>query len=189
MVEAMNLIVGLGNPGKAYANNRHNIGFRCINKLAKLQGIPLAQRGCRAQFGIGHIAGTEVALAKPRTFMNLSGKSVKSLMQRFQTPLGNLLVIHDDLDLPLGKLRFYSGGGSGGHKGVESIITQVGSQDFPRIRVGIGRPQGDEDAADYVLSDFSSEERAVIEGTIVRVAEAVLCLLREGIVAAMNKYN
>jgi len=189
MVEAMNLIVGLGNPEKAYANNRHNIGFRCINKLAKLQGIPLAQRGGQAQFGIGQIAGRDVVLAKPRTFMNLSGKSVKLLMQRFQVAPSDVLIIHDDLDLPLGKLRLYPGGGSGGHKGVESIINQVGSQDFPRVRVGIGRPQGYEDAADYVLSDFSPEERAVIEGTIVRVAEAVLCLLREGIVAAMNKYN
>ena len=185
----MNLIVGLGNPEKAYANNRHNIGFRCINKLAKLQGIPLAQRGCQAQFGIGQIAGRDVVLAKPRTFMNLSGKSVKLLVQRFQTPLSNLLVIHDDLDLPLGKLRLYSGGGSGGHKGVESIITQVGSQDFSRIRVGIGRPQEDEDAAAYVLSDFSPEERAVVEDTIARVSQAILCYLGEGIVAAMNKYN
>lgn len=185
----MNLIIGLGNPGKAYANNRHNIGFRCINKLAKLQGIPLAQRGCQAQFGIGHIAGTEVVLAKPRTFMNLSGKSVKSLMQRFQTPPGSVLIIHDDLDLPLGKLRLYPGGGSGGHKGVDSIITQLGSQDFPRIRVGIGRPQEDGDTADYVLSDFSPEERAVIEDTIAMVTEAVLYLLREGVVATMNKYN
>jgi PTH1 family peptidyl-tRNA hydrolase len=185
----MNLIIGLGNPGKAYANNRHNIGFRCLNKLAKVYGIPLAQRGCQAQFGIGQIADTEVVLAKPRTFMNLSGKSVKLLMQRFQVAPSNVLIIHDDLDLPLGKLRLYSGGGSGGHKGVESIITEVGSRDFPRVRVGIGRPQEGGDATVYVLSDFSPEERAVIEDTIAMVTEAVLYLLREGIVAAMNKYN
>jgi len=185
----MNLIIGLGNPGKAYANNRHNIGFRCINKLAKLHGIPLTQRGSQAQFGVGQIAGKEVVLAKPRTFMNLSGKSVKLLMQRFQVTPSDVLIIHDDLDLPLGKLRLYPGGGWGGHKGVESIITEVGSQDFPRVRVGIGRPQGAEDATGYVLSDFSPEERAVVESTIVRIGEAVLCLLREGIVAAMNKYN
>jgi len=185
----MNLIIGLGNPGKAYANNRHNIGYRCINKLAKLQGIPLAQRGCQAQFGIGQIAGSKVVLARPRTFMNLSGRSVKLLMQRFQATPSDVLVIHDDLDLPLGKLRLYSGGGSGGHKGVESIITEVGSRDFARVRVGIGRPEEGGDAIDYVLSDFSPGEQAVIEETIVRVADAVLCLLREGIVAAMNKYN
>jgi len=185
----MNLIIGLGNPGKAYANNRHNVGFRCINKLAKVHGIPLAQRSCQAQFGIGQIAGKEVVLAKPRTFMNLSGKSVKLLIRRFQTDPGNLLIIHDDLDLPLGNIRLYSGGGSGGHKGVESIITQMGSKDFPRIRVGIGRPQGDGDAVAFVLSDFSPEERVVIEDTIARVTEAIHCLLREGIMAAMNKYN
>ena len=185
----MNLIIGLGNPGKAHANNRHNIGFRCINKLAKAQGIVLNQRQCQAQTGIGKVARTEVLLAKPRTSMNLSGKSAGLLMRRFQTPPSNVLVIHDDLDLHLGKIRFQQRGGSGGHKGVESIIAQLGSQDFPRIRVGIGRPQEDEDAAAYVLSDFSPEERVVIEDTIARVTEAILCYLREGIVAAMNKYN
>ena len=183
----MNLIVGLGNPGKAYANNRHNIGFRFINHFAKEQGLALNQRQCRAQFGIGEVAGTEVVLAKPRTFMNLSGKSVRLLVQRFQVSINDILIIHDDLDLPLGKIRLQRGGGSGGHKGVESIIAQLGSQDFPRIRVGIGRPQGD--AAAYVLSDFSLDERVVIEETIARVTEAILCLLGEGIVAAMNKYN
>ncbi len=185
----MNLIIGLGNPGKAYADNRHNIGFRCINKLAKLHGISLAQRQCQAQFGIGQIADTEVVLAKPRTFMNLSGRSVGLLKQRFQTPLTDILVIHDDLDLSLGKIRLQQGGGSGGHKGIESIIAQLGSRDFPRLRVGIGRPQEDEDAAAYVLSDFSPGERVVIDDAIARVTEAILCYLREGIVAAMNRYN
>jgi len=121
--------------------------------------------------------------------MNLSGRSVKLLMQRFQATPSDVLIIHDDLDLPLGKLRLYSGGGSGGHKGVESIITEVGRRAFPRVRVGIGRPEEGGDAIDYVLSDFSPGENAVIEDTIAKLAEAVLCLLREGIVAAMNKYN
>jgi PTH1 family peptidyl-tRNA hydrolase len=189
MVETMKLIVGLGNPGKAYANNRHNIGFRCINHLAKAQGISLNQRQCRAQFGIGQVAGKEVALAKPRTFMNLSGRSVKLLMQRLQASSSDVLIVHDDLDLPLGKLRLYSGGGSGGHKGIESIIAEVESRDFSRIRVGIGRPQGDGDVTDHVLGDFRPEERVIIEDTIARVSEAILCLLREGMTAAMNKYN
>ena len=185
----MNLIIGLGNPGKAYTNNRHNLGFRCLNYLAKAQGVSLNQRQCRAQFGIGEVAGKEVVLAKPRTFMNLSGRSVGLLMQRFRTTLSDVLVIHDDLDLPLGKIRLQQGGGSGGHKGIESIITQLGSRDFPRFRVGIGRPQEDEDAAAYVLSDFSPEERVVIDDVIAMVTEAILCYLREGIVAAMNRYN
>ncbi len=185
----MNLIIGLGNPGKAYANNRHNLGFRCLNYLAKVQGVSLNQRQCQAQFGIGEVAGKEIVLAKPRTFMNLSGRSVSLLMQRFRTTPSNVLVIHDDLDLPLGKIRLQQRGGSGGHKGIESIIAQLGSRDFPRFRVGIGRPQEDEDAAAYVLSDFSPEERVVIDDAIARVTEAILCYSREGIVAAMNRYN
>ncbi len=185
----MKLIIGLGNPGKAYTNNRHDLGFRCLNYLAKAQGVSLNQRQCRAQFGIGKVAGKEVVLAKPRTFMNLSGESVKLLVRRFHISLSDLLIIHDDLDLPLGKIRLQQGGGSGGHKGVESIIAQLGSRDFPRLRVGIGRPQEDEDAAAYVLSDFSPEGRVVIDDAIARVTEAILCYLREGIVAAMNRYN
>ena len=190
MVETMKLIVGLGNPGKSYAETRHNIGFRCINKLARVYGISLSQRGSQAQFGFGEVAGNKVVLAKPQTFMNLSGKSVKQLMQRFKTQPGDVWIIHDDLDLPLGKIRIYTGKGSGGHKGVESIITSLGNTDFHRIRVGIGRPpENCQDPIDYVLGKFSSDEEAAIENAIARVAEAVLCLLDEGITAAMNKYN
>lgn len=190
MVEAMRMIVGLGNPGKEYANTRHNIGFRCVNKLAKIHGISLSQRGSHAQFGVGEVEGNKVVLAKPRTYMNLSGRSVKLLMRRFQASPSDIFVVHDDLDLPLGKVRVYSGGGSGGHKGVESVITEVGSRDFHRIRVGIGHPpENDHDAVAYVLSDFLSEEKVVVEDIITRVAEVILCILREGIVAAMNKYN
>ena len=189
MVEAMRLIVGLGNPGKDYADTRHNVGFRCINRLAKIHGISLSQRGSQAQFGVGEVEGNKVVLAKPRTFMNLSGKSVKLLMERFQVASSDVLIIHDELDLPLGKIRLYSGGGSGGHKGVESIITYLGSPNFNRLRVGIGRPQGGEDATAFVLSHFIPDEKAVIEDTIAKVAEAIFCLLRDGMTAAMNKYN
>ena len=185
----MNLIVGLGNPGKTYAHNRHNIGFRCINHLARVHGISVKQRHGRARLGIGRIAGKEVILAKPGTFMNLSGKSVKSLMQRFKTTPSDMVIIHDELDLPLGKIRLYSGGGSGGHKGIESVIDHVETRDFLRIRVGIGRPPEGEDTVDYVLSDFRLEEKPGIENTIARVSDAIVCLLTEGIVAAMNKYN
>ena len=189
MVEAMKLIVGLGNPGKDYADTRHNVGFRCINRLAKMHGISLSQRGSQAQFGVGEVEGNKVVLAKPRTFMNLSGKSVKLLMERFQVASSDVLIIHDELDLPLGKIRLYSGGGSGGHKGVESIITYLESPNFNRLRVGIGRSQGDEDATAFVLSRFGPDEKAVIEDTIANVTEAILCLLREGMTSAMNKYN
>jgi len=185
----MNLIIGLGNPGKTYAHNRHNIGFRCINHLARVHSISVKQHQCQAQLGTGKIAGKEVVLARPRTFMNLSGKSVKSLMHRFKTIPGDIVIIHDDLDLPLGKIRFYTGGGSGGHKGIESVIDHLESRDFLRIRVGIGRPPEGEDTVDYVLSDFRPEENPEVENTIVRVSEATLCLLMEGVVAAMDKYN
>ena len=136
----MKLIIGLGNPGNEYAGTRHNVGFRCINRFAKMHGISMKQSGSQAQFGVAEIDGSKVVLAKPRTFMNLSGKSVKLLMARFKTTSGDILIIHDELDLPLGKIRFYSGGGSGGHRGIESIIDELGSRDFTRIRVGIGRP-------------------------------------------------
>jgi len=186
----MNLIIGLGNPGKAYANNRHNVGFRCINHFAKIHRISLNQRQCRAQFGVGEVAGSRVVLAKPRTFMNSSGRSVGLLAERFQVSPSSVLVIHDDLDLPLGKIRLQHKGSSAGHKGVESVITCLGSEDFPRVRVGIGRPQGNnQDVIAYVLSDFSSEEKAVIEAAIARVSDAILCLLTEGITTAMNRYN
>lgn len=186
----MNLIIGLGNPGKAYANTRHNIGFRCINYFAKIHRISLNQRQCRAQLGVGEVAGSQIVLAKPRTFMNSSGKSVGLLVERFQVSPSGVLVIHDDLDLPLGKIRLQHKGSSAGHKGVESIITCLGSQDFPRVRVGIGHPQeNNQDVVTYVLSDFSPEEKVVIEMAIARVSEAILCLLTEGITAAMNRYN
>lgn len=183
------LVVGLGNPGKEYAHNRHNAGYRCINHLAKAHHVSLSERSCRAQFGISRIAGSEVVLSKPRTFMNSSGDSVILLIKRFKVPLDDLFVIHDDLDLPLGRIRFYFGGGSGGHRGIESIVTRLGSRDFNRIRLGIGRPPDDMEAAEYVLTDFNPVEASIFEETVRRVGEAIPWAVREGVAAAMNKYN
>ncbi|MBA7643887.1 Peptidyl-tRNA hydrolase [subsurface metagenome] len=193
----MKLIAGLGNPGRGYANNRHNVGFMCLNYFAKKQGIRFDKRRSKARIGTGEIAGTKVALARPQTYMNLSGQSVCLLVKKFDINLNDLLVIHDDLDLPLGKIRIRQGGGSAGHKGVNSITTELGSQDFIRIRVGIGRPNimggsaeiSEADIITYVLSDFTSEEKQPITQAITRVSEAVLCILTEGLTAAMNKYN
>ena len=193
----MKLVVGLGNPGKAYAHNRHNIGFRCINYLARLHSIPVKQRQCQSQTGTGKIAGVELLLAKPKTFVNLSGEAVSRLMRRYDIAVDDLLVIYDDLDLPPGKLRLRQGGSSGGHKGMDSIISALGSQDFPRIKVGIGRPTGDDGTAiadeegiiSYVLGDFTPQEQKTIKPTIARVAEGVNCILAEGITTAMNKFN
>jgi PTH1 family peptidyl-tRNA hydrolase len=185
----MKLIVGLGNPGKEYSGSRHNLGFRCINHLAKAHGIGIDKRQCQAQLGVGRIAGVQVVLAKPRTYMNLSGKSVHMMMDRFKAKREDIVVIHDDLDLPLGRIRLYANGGPGGHKGVESIIAALGSRDFIRIRVGVGRPPPGMDPVDFVLLDFSPTDRMVIEEAIAKVGEAVPFLLKEGLAAAMNKYN
>lgn len=184
------MIVGLGNPGKDYADTRHNVGFRCINYLAKLHRIPLTQRQCRSLIGSGEIAGVPVVLAKPRTFMNSSGEAVKVLVQRFSVPIAGLVIIYDDLDLPVGKIRTREAGSSGGHKGIESIVSCLGSQDFSRIRVGIGRPEEKgQEAISYVLSPFSPAEKARVEEAIHQAAEAVRCILSEGVASAMNRFN
>jgi len=185
----MRVIVGLGNPGRDYAHNRHNVGFRCINHLARKHGISLGHRNCQAQHGTGRVEGIEVVLAKPRTFMNLSGRSAKLLMQRFKAEPADLVVIHDDLDLALGRIRLRTDGGSGGHKGIESIVAALGSRDFLRVRIGIGRPLAEADPVDYVLGDFSPSELPVVEEAVVRAGEALSCLLKEGLAAAMNRYN
>ena len=191
----MKLIVGLGNPSKNYARNRHNVGFRCLNYFARIHSIRLDHRQCRARVGIGKVRGEKLLLAKPGTFVNLSGNSVAGLVHKHNIPLSDLLVIYDDLDLPLGKIRLRQRGSSGGHKGMNSIISALGSEDFPRIRVGIGRPQAEEQSlsedaiVNYVLSDFSPQEEAIIKPVIARVSEAIDCFLTQGIEAAMNKFN
>jgi len=191
----MKLIVGLGNPGKSYANNRHNVGFQCLNHFARLHSIRLDRRQCRARVGTGEVKGERLVLAKPGTFVNLSGKSIACLVHKHNIPLSDLLAIYDDLDLPLGKIRLRQSGSSGGHKGMSSIISALGSEDFPRIRVGIGRPRAEgqsisEDAiVNYVLSDFTPQEEAIIKSVIAQVSEAIDCFLTQGIEAAMSKFN
>ena len=192
----MKLIVGLGNPERIYANTRHNIGFMCLNHFAKTQGIKFDKKQGQARIGTGDVAGNKIVLARPQTYMNASGESVSRLVKRFDIDLTDLIIIHDDLDLPLGKIRIRHGGSSGGHKGINSIIAHLGSRDFSRIRVGIGRPTAidspefrEADIIDYVLNDFTADEKETIAQTIPIVSEAVLCLLTEGLTAAMNKYN
>jgi len=193
----MDLIVGLGNPGRGYAHNRHNIGFMCLSHFAKTQGIRFDKKQAKARTGLGEVAGSEVVLARPQTYMNRSGQSVGLLVKKFNVCFDKLIVIHDDLDLPLGKIRIRRGSSSGGHKGVGSIIRELGSQDFIRIRVGIGRPVKDEgftefsedETISYVLSDFTPDEEQTITQVMPKVSEAVLCLLTEGLAAVMNRYN
>ena len=191
----MKLIVGLGNPGRGYANNRHNMGFMCLTHFARTQGIRFDKKQGQARIGSGEAAGSQVVVVKPQTYMNLSGQSVSRLVERFKINLSDLLVIHDDLDLPLGKIRIRQGGSSGGHKGIGSIINELGSQDFLRLRVGIGRPImstseiSEDDTIAYVLSDLTPDEKQVIDKVVPRVGEAILCLLTESPTIAMNKYN
>ena len=187
----MKLIVGLGNPGRGYARNRHNLGFRCLSRFARGQGIRFDKKQGLARTGAGEIAGVKVLLARPQTYMNLSGESVSRLERKFRIDRADLLVIHDDLDLPLGKIRIRQDGGSGGHKGIASITAALGSPDFLRLRVGIGRPTDDDEVATtgYVLSDFTPEEERVMTRVIPTVNQAILCLLSDGLEAAMNKYN
>ena len=191
----MKLIVGLGNPGKTYARSRHNVGFRCLNYFARRHSVRLDRRQCRARVGMAQVNSQSILLARPGTFVNLSGQSVACLVNKHHVHLGDLLVVYDDLDLPLGKIRLRQSGSSGGHKGMNSIISALGSGEFPRIRVGIGRPLGEkqviseDDIVNYVLSDFSPQEQTVIVPAIARTAEAIECFLNEGIEAAMNEFN
>ncbi len=188
----MKLVVGLGNPGPHYAGNRHNTGAMCLSYFARINKISLDKKQAKARTGTGVVAGIPVLLARPQTYMNLSGESVSLLVRKFNIEPEDLIVIHDDLDLPVGRVRIRRDGSSGGHKGIESIIAETGSADFIRVRVGIGRPPGatsENDIADYVLSDFTPDEKHILERVVPAISEALHCLLAEGLTAAMNKYN
>lgn len=181
-------IVGLGNPGVRYARTRHNVGFECVNRLAEVYGWAFTRRQAKALLASGEREGLKITLIKPMTYMNLSGQAVASLARFYKITYQDILVIYDDLDLPVGRIRLRPGGGSAGHKGMESIIEALGSEDFPRLRVGIGRPTGG-DAVEYVLQPFSADEAIIIARVYDRVVAAVSVFLRAGIEAAMNEFN
>ena len=183
------LIVGLGNPGAEYRYNRHNIGFMLVDRVAERLGVKFSRLESKALLTKGEHQGRRVVLAKPQTFMNLSGQSVGGLVRFYKVPHANLLVAYDDVDLPLGTLRIRSGGGSAGQKGMSSIIDRLGTEEFPRLRLGIGRPPGRMEAADYVLQDFSSGEKELLRLTLDRAADAALVFVAEGLETAMNQFN
>jgi peptidyl-tRNA hydrolase, PTH1 family len=183
------LIVGLGNPGRQYQDNRHNIGFKVIDHLAKRLEVNFSRVMFRALTTDTRHQGRRVLLAKPQTYMNESGQSVASLVRFYKVPLEKLLVIHDDVDLPFDTLRMRPKGGSAGQKGLASIINRLGTQDFPRLRVGVGRPPGRMLAAAYVLQDFDREEKEILPNILERAVEASLEFIIEGIDSAMNKFN
>lgn len=185
----MFLIVGLGNPGRNFVSTRHNLGFKVIDRLSKLCAIPLDKYSCKAKYGQGKWNEIELALAQPQTFVNLSGQSVKALLEYFTVDPSQLLIVHDDLDLPLGEIRIKRFGGSGGHNGLESVIRNLGTNRYGRVRIGIGRPPGKQDPAKYVLTRFSRKEKESIKVAIEEAAEASLTVATEGLTKAMNKYN
>ena len=183
------LVAGLGNPGQAYRHNRHNVGFMAADRLAKRLGVVFSRMESKALLAKGEHQGKRILIAKPRTYMNLSGQAVGALMRFYRVPFENLLVVYDDVDLPLGTIRMRPGGGSSGHKGMDSIIERLGEENFPRLRLGIGRPPGRMEAADYVLQDFSTSDYEFLDQILDQAVEAILVFLDEGLDAAMNKYN
>ena len=183
------LIVGLGNPGLAYRHNRHNVGFMVADALADKLEIPLKRVKFKAQIGNGKLEDIPIIIAKPLTFMNKSGEAVAPLVRYFKVPLERLLVIHDDMDLPLGTLRMRPSGGSAGHNGMLSIFDKLGTNAIPRLRVGIGRPPGRMDPADYVLQDFPKSDEELLKMVIAQACEAAIAFITTGLEKAMNTYN
>ncbi|HWR59162.1 MAG TPA: aminoacyl-tRNA hydrolase [Thermodesulfovibrionales bacterium] len=181
------IIVGLGNPGRRYYKTRHNVGFMVADEIADRHGIALRDKESYL-LGKGSIEGNDVILVEPLTFMNLSGLAARDVIKRYSTQPGNLIVIHDDIDMETGKLKIRKKGSSGGHKGVESVIEFSGTREFIRVRVGIGREEGAA-VEDYVLSKFREDEIPVIKDAIIRAADAVEMIIISGIEKAMNKFN
>lgn len=189
MAEDRWLIVGLGNPGLEYAGNRHNVGFGVADVLAERVGARFKRDRCRAQLATGRLTGVPVILAKPMTFMNASGRPVAALRTFYKLPGDRIIVVHDELDLPFDDIRLKLGGGDNGHNGLRSVTAALGSRDYYRIRVGIGRPPGRMDPADFVLRDFSAAERPVLPDILNRSADAAEVLLERGLAAAQNAFH
>jgi PTH1 family peptidyl-tRNA hydrolase len=184
------LIVGLGNPGVLYAWSRHNIGFQVVKSLARSGKIALKkEKGIKAFSGRGKLEGVEVVLSLPLTFMNLSGQAVKQLLDKYNVELHDLLVVCDDLDLEFGRIKIRSKGSSAGHRGINSIIGSIGNDEFNRLRIGIGRPSGKVNPADFVLSHFNRSERKEIPGLINKALDCCRVWLSEGIEKSMNNFN
>lgn len=184
----MHVIVGLGNPGRAYENTRHNVGFKAVDLLAEGHQIKLNKIKHKALVGEGFISGQKVLLVKPQTYMNLSGQSVREVLEYYKIDPENLLVLYDDIDIPSGRIRIRKKGSAGTHNGMRSIIYDIRTDQFPRIRIGIGR-ETPMDLKDFVLSGFSGDEKSAVEDAIRRAADGVVCYLEKGIERAMGEYN
>ena len=187
----MKVIVGLGNPGLIYAGSRHNIGFMCVSAFARKHGLEFDRKQGKSRVAGGQISGESVLIARPQTFMNSSGEAVAYFVAKHKLDLSDLVIIHDDLDLPLGKIRIRRGGSAAGHHGIESILDYLSSPEFVRVRFGIGRPQaaGEDAVIRFVLSNFNDEEKQVITPAVTRVGEALDTILAGGLEKAMNIFN
>ena len=184
------LIVGLGNPGQQYTNTRHNCGFRAIDILAEDLGCKVDKGKFQGLYGQTTINGTKVYLLKPQTFMNLSGRSVAPMSKYFQIPPQKIIVLFDDISLPPGRLRIRSDGSAGGHNGIKSIIAELGSQDFPRVKIGVGaKPHDQQDLADWVLSNFSAQEEKDLAFALQNAADSARCIVEKGVYEAANRFN
>jgi PTH1 family peptidyl-tRNA hydrolase len=185
----LKVVVGLGNPGKKYSGTRHNIGFDVLELLSKRHASDRWRGRFEAETTEILVGSERVLLAAPQTYMNLSGRSVRSVISFFRIPLSSLLVICDDMNLPCGRLRLRRSGTAGGQKGLKNVIDQLGTTEFPRLRIGVGRPAAGEDIVNYVLQPFSKSERAAVDEAIQRAADGVECWLSDGIDAAMTRFN
>lgn len=188
-MEDLFVVVGLGNPGKKYENTRHNVGFDAVDQLSRKHNIAIKKIKHKAFIGDGTIADCRVLLVKPQTFMNLSGESVREIIEWYKVPIKNIIIIYDDIDLPVGKIRIRPKGSSGTHNGMKSVIYQIQSDEFPRIRIGVDRPPQGWDLANFVLSKFSSEERKIVEESIESAVGAVETILKASVDNAMNRFN
>jgi PTH1 family peptidyl-tRNA hydrolase len=185
----MKVIVGLGNPGGSYSRSRHNVGFRVVDELAERHGMRFSRREYKSQVADGRIGDEPVLLMKPQTYMNLSGEAVQRARRDLRLEPNEFLVVYDDLDLAVGRLRVGASGGAGGHHGVESIIEALGSKGFPRIRIGISRPGSKDANVDYLLDSMTQEEAEALAGSVARAADAVEVALRDGVASAMSRFN
>lgn len=184
------LIVGLGNPGREYEKTRHNAGFRGIDLLADKLGCKIDRLKFQGLYCQTNYGGRKLFLLKPQTYMNLSGRSVLQLSSYFNVPPKNIIVLFDDISLPPGRLRIRADGSAGGHNGIKSIIAEVGSQDFPRVKIGVGaKPHPEQDLADWVLSTFSAKEEKDLMSALERAADAVLTIIEKGVPEAANRFN
>jgi PTH1 family peptidyl-tRNA hydrolase len=183
------LIIGLGNPGRGYRRNRHNVGFQILDALAEDLAVRFTRVQANALVTDARLEGARLILAKPQTYMNNAGQSVSSLARFFRLPPEQILAVHDDLDLPLGALRLRPGGGSGGHRGLGSIVEHLGLAEFPRLRFGIGRPPGALDPADFVLQDFGPQEEDIVSAGLQRAIACIRTFALDGIQAAMTQFN